>query len=478
VAHEVLLPQLGESVDEGVVVAWLVEVGDTVDEDQPLLELATDKVDTEIPAPVAGTVVELRADVDEAIAVGAVIAVIDDGSPSVDTPAPPTTTPATTSPTTSTKSDGTPAPASGATARQPAGAAGSPTARLRAGGDRPPASPLAKRLLADAGIDLADVTPTRSDGHVLAADARAAVANPPRSRGTRPPASPLAKRLLADAGIDLADVTPTRNDGHVLAADARAAVEDAARAPRPSIASGDDRSDTVALDERDLARAATAMQGLREAAQLTAVVEADLGRTMHLVVANTDAVRRAHDVTVSPATVVARALCLTLPRHPTLNARVDLRAGTATHRRGVDLGLEVDTDAGTVHAAVPGAGDYDLVGLARNVGRAADRAHTGQVAPQGEPASFTLVDDHSRGTLVATPLLRPGQVAVLSLGAVTKRPAVGTVGFTEAVTVQWTADLCLTYDHRLADGADAARFLQDLCWVLAHHDLTSELRLP
>jgi pyruvate dehydrogenase E2 component (dihydrolipoamide acetyltransferase) len=453
---EIPLPQLGESVTEGVITQWLVAVGDTVAVDQPLVEISTDKVDTEIPSPVAGVVTELRAAVDETVDVGQVIVVVTEGAdgaaPAAAPAAPaPAATPAPAAPAAPAATVTPAAPA----ATTPAVAAPAPPARApvapAASAPRSAAgivaSPLVRRLLADAGLSAADLTGTGPGGRVTREDAERAIAAGVRpagagSRGARPGA-PVRERPEA---------SPVQVDF------------------------GSAREVVQPLERIRKAIASSMLRSLQTTAQLTAAVEVDMTAIMRLRESAKDAFRAAHGVGLSPFTLIARAVCAVLPRHPALNASIDTEAGTVTYHGFVNLGIAVDTDRGLLVPNIKDAQRLDVPGMARAIADAAERSRAKQLTPDDiGGGTFTVTNTGSRGTLFDTPILNPPEAAILATCAIEKRPVVVDDGMGDAIAIRWMSYLCLTYDHRLIDGADAARFLADLKYELEVGDPSAEL---
>jgi pyruvate dehydrogenase E2 component (dihydrolipoamide acetyltransferase) len=407
---EVTLPQLGESVTEGVIAAWLVAIGDVVRADQPLAEVSTDKVDTAIPSPVAGTVAELRAEVDATVRVGEVIAVIRttdaaDGAP----PAPAQAAPA--------PAQAAPAPAQAAPAPPPVAVAPAPAAAAPPGGPGRVTSPLVRRELRRSGVSPARAAATGPGGRLTRSDvARAAQAG---------------SEAIAAPGT----VVP------------------------------------VSRVRRAIAAAMTS--SLATAAQLTSVVEADVSDLMALRADRRDAFRSRHGLDLSPLPLIARAVCRTLTRHPRLNASIDLEAGTIVHHADVNLGIAVDTDRGLLVPNLKRAQLLDVTGLALGIADVAERARSRRLLPDDVAGgTFTLTNTGSRGTLFDTPILNPPEVAILGTGLIERRPVVDPDG---AIVARWRVHLALTYDHRLVDGADAARFLTDVRDALGAPELVDEL---
>jgi pyruvate dehydrogenase E2 component (dihydrolipoamide acetyltransferase) len=419
---EVQLPQLGESVTEGIITAWLVKPGDTVSVDQPIVEISTDKVDTEIPSPVAGTITELRADVDATVQVGQVIVVIDEtAAPASTAPAAPAPAPAPAAPAApAAKAPAAPAAAPRVVASSPV-AVGSARVAVR--------SPLIRRMLAAAGIPTSAARPTGPAGVVTRADA---------------------ERALQSRGAAGARGRTPRFDG------ARRVIEPISRIRR--------------------AIAASMLRSLQTTAQLTAAVEVDVTALMNLREMHKDAFRAQHGVGLSPLPMIARVACEVLGRHPVLNSSIDTDAGTVTYHDYVNLGIAVDTDRGLLVPNIKDAQSLDVTAMALAIGDVANRSRDRTLTPDDiSGGTFTITNTGSRGTLFDTPILNPPEVAILATCAIEKRPIVVDDGVSDSVAIRWMTYLCLSYDHRMVDGADAARFLTELKEALETMDLTSEV---
>jgi pyruvate dehydrogenase E2 component (dihydrolipoamide acetyltransferase) len=426
---EVQLPQLGESVTEGIITAWLVSPGDTVTVDQPIVEVSTDKVDTEIPSPVAGTVAELRAAVDETVQVGQVIAVItaDDTATPATPAAAPTATPAA-------------APAPAAPAPAPAPAAPAPTAPAPA-----PAPATAK-------------------------------AAAPRADGRAVLTSPLVRRMLTTAGVPAGKVTASGAGGRISRADAARAIAGRGLPGATGVDFGGAREKVEPLTRIRRAIADSMMRSLQTTAQLTAAVEADVTSIMHLRERHKDTFRAAHGVSLSPLAMISRIVVDVLRRHPAVNASIDTEAGTVTYHDYVNLGVAVDTERGLLVPNIKDAQALDVGSMARAIGDLAMRTRERRVTPDDiSGGTFTITNTGSRGTLFDTPILNPPEAAILATCAIEKRPVVIEDELGESVAIRWMTYLCLTYDHRLVDGADAARFLSEVKEQLATVDLSAEV---
>jgi pyruvate dehydrogenase E2 component (dihydrolipoamide acetyltransferase) len=492
---EVELPQLGESVEEGVITAWLVEVGDTVEVDQPIVEISTDKVDTEIPSPVAGTVQELKAAVDDTIAVGSVIAVIGEGDTadsgdddtSDDDSAQATSDDRGDSDTSDDDTDSTESTDDHggddrgdqeATDQADAGSAPSATERATPAGEDPVSSggddqvvgskaltsPLVRRLLREAGLTPEQVEGSGPGGRITREDAERAI-----ERGGEAPA--------AEETATPAPAAAPQPGGVVPAPVVQAPPDRSRPAASPTqVDFGGERTVTQDLSRVRKAIARSMMASLSTTAQLTAAVEVDLTSIMHLRAAKKDAFKAQEGASLSPLPLIARAVCMVMPRHPVMNSSIDTDAGTVTFHRNINLGMAVDTERGLLVPNVKDAQDLTVAALARRIGDLASRARSKKLQPDEiSGGTFTITNTGSVGTLFDTPILNPPEVGILATAAIEKRPVVVSDAYGDSIAIRWMSYLCLSYDHRMVDGADAARFLQDLKYVLETHDFTTEL---
>ena len=218
------------------------------------------------------------------------------------------------------------------------------------------------------------------------------------------------------------------------------------------------------------------MESLHATAQLTAAVEVDMTAIMNLRAAVKDDFKSREGASLSPLPFICRAVTMTLPRHPTVNASMDLDAGTATFHNFINLGIAVDTDRGLLVPNIKNAQDLTIAGLARQIADVAKRTRDKKLQPDEiSGATFTVTNTGSRGTLFDTPILNAPEIAILAACAIEKRPVVVSDAYGDSIAIRWMTYLCMTYDHRMLDGADAARFLQDLKWVLEQHDFRDEV---
>jgi len=476
----VKMPQLGESVSEGTVTRWLKAEGDNVDADEPLLEVSTDKVDTEIPSPASGVLTSIIVAEDETVDVGTELAIIDAaGAASAPaTSAPATTTPAASTPAAAAAPAPVPEPAPAAAAEsapepEPAAPAAPPPAAPAAaaapaapaaaaapaadGADAGGASyvtPLVRRLAAEHDIDLATVTGTGVGGRIRKQDVLEAASRSPAPAATAQPA---------------ATATPTQ-----------ATPAPAARpAPKAGEPGGPARGTTEKLSRLRQVIAERMVESLQVSAQLTTVVEADItaiARLRERAKADFEA-REGVKLTYTP--FFALAICEALREHPVVNASIDLEGGTVTYHDTVHLGVAVDTPRGLLVPVLKDASDLNLAGIARKIDDLATRTRNNHITPDElGGGTFTLTNTGSRGALFDTPILNQPQVGILGTGAVVKRaividdPVAG-----EVIGVRYMVYLALTYDHRMVDGADAARFLTTVKARLEAGDFEADLGL-
>jgi pyruvate dehydrogenase E2 component (dihydrolipoamide acetyltransferase) len=579
----VSMPQLGESVTEGTVTRWLKREGDRVEADEPLLEVSTDKVDTEIPSPVSGVLRGITVAEDETVAVGAELAVIDEeGSAGAAAPAAGAAAPAAEAAPTADSSapdvaqetgaaaqgdgsrgyDGSryqqpyeqpapqaaaaqaptaeyeqqeqaappaaappPAPPPAAPGYQPAAApapaqppaaapaqhefaggppadAGTPGAaapdaaapadgagsRLASGGQGPYVTPLVRKLATEHGIDLGTVAGTGVGGRIRkqdvldaarvmrgagsAAPAAAADGTPQSAAPPAPAATPPAPAAAPAAPVAPPPAAPP-------AAAAPAAAAQPAPPARREIVPSSLRGRTEKLSRSRQVIAQRMVESLQTSAQLTTVVEADVTAIARLRDRAKAAFETREGVKLTFLPFFALATVEALKVHPKLNAVIDMASGQVTYHDAEHLGIAVDTERGLIVPVIRNAGDLNIAGLARKIADLAERTRAGQVNPdEVSGGTFTLTNTGSRGALFDTPIINQPQVGILGTGSVVKRavvvedPALG-----EVIAVRSMVYLALTYDHRLVDGADAARFLATMKSRLEEGAFETELGL-
>ncbi|MGW0433818.1 2-oxoglutarate dehydrogenase, E2 component, dihydrolipoamide succinyltransferase [Micromonospora sp. NPDC003197] len=473
----VKMPALGESVTEGTVTRWLKEVGDTVEVDEPLLEVSTDKVDTEIPSPAAGTLLEIKVAQDDTAEVGAALAVIGAaGAAPAAQPAQPAA-PQAEAPKAEAPKPAAPAPAAPAKAEAKPSTAGA-------------------NYAAPAPATEKSGQPTRTEQAEQPAAARAAApaVAPATGEDAAGYVTPLVRKLASEHGVDLSTVNGTGVGGRIRKQDvldaaerakaaaakpaapaAPATAKEPAAKPQPSPM----RGRTEKLPRIRAVIAKRMQESLHETAQLTTVIEVDVTKVAQLRARAKDAFLQRHGVKLSFMPFFALAAIEALQTYPVVNARMDLDAGTITYPEAEHLGIAVDTDRGLMVPVIHNSGDLNLAGLARRIADLAERTRTNKISPDEiAGATFTLTNTGSRGALFDTPIVPAPQSAMLGTGAVVKRPVVITdPELGEVIVPRSMVYLALSYDHRLIDGADAARFLSAIKERLEGGNFEAELGL-
>jgi pyruvate dehydrogenase E2 component (dihydrolipoamide acetyltransferase) len=484
----ITMPALGESVTEGTVTRWLKQVGDSVEVDEPLLEVSTDKVDTEIPSPVAGTLTEIVVAEDETVPVGAPLAIIGGGGGTSAAPeqsAPQHAAPQEAAPQEAAPQEAQVEPAQAEPAqaepaqaepeRAPTQAAPSPqqmpaapaqpAAAPSGGGDDDSSAyvtPLVRKLASEHSIDLSSVQGTGVGGRIRKQDildaatakADAAKADAARAEAER---SAAAERTAAAAPVAAASAAVESTPAPAVAGPSSTRTT----AVEVSPAAAALRGKTEKLSRLRKVIATRMVESLQTSAQLTTVVEVDVTRIARLrQLAKADFEAR-HGVKLSFLPFFALAAVEALQAHPTVNSSLDMDAGTVTYNEAEHLGIAVDTDRGLLVPVIHDAGDLNLAGMARRIGDLAARTRENKVSPDElGGGTFTLTNTGSRGALFDTPIINQPQSAILGTGAVVKRAVViDDPDLGELITPRSMVYLALSYDHRIVDGADAARFL-------------------
>ncbi|HET8665440.1 MAG TPA: 2-oxoglutarate dehydrogenase, E2 component, dihydrolipoamide succinyltransferase [Nocardioides sp.] len=443
----VRLPELGESVTEGTVTRWLKQVGDEVAMDESLLEVSTDKVDTEIPSPAAGTLLEIKVNEDETVDVGAELAVIgsgDAGAPTAEA--------------------------------QPAAPQERPQERPQEQAAEPaPESPAPEQPAPEQPAASAPEAPARPAPEQPAAEA------PSGGRDSASYVTPLVRKMAAQHGVDLASVTGTGVGGRIRKQDVldAAAKQAEQAAPAPAAAAAPStaapqapgapvpsplRGKTEPMTRLRKVIAQRMVESLHVSAQLTTVVEVDVTSIARLRDSVKADFATREGVKLSFMPFFAKAAIDALKAHPSLNAAIDTEKGEVTYFDVENLAIAVDTERGLLTPVIKEAGDLSIAGLARKIADVAERTRTNKITPDElSGGTFTLTNTGSRGALFDTPIINQPQVAILGTGAVVKRPVViDDPNLGETIAVRHMAYLALTYDHRLVDGADAARFLTEV----------------
>jgi pyruvate dehydrogenase E2 component (dihydrolipoamide acetyltransferase) len=441
----VLMPELGESVTEGTVTRWLKKVGDTVEVDEPLVEVSTDKVDTEIPSPVAGTLLSITAEEDDTVPVGGELAKIGEaGAAAAEEPAPKPAPPAEAEPAPPPKAEPKPEPeakpepapepkpeAAPQPGPQPAAAATPSGPSAEAG---PYVTPLVRKLANENNIDLATVKGTGVGGRIRKQDVLAAA-----EAKKAPPARE----------------APAAEEAPVASTKAPAA------APTPAAALAHLRGTTQKASRIRQLTAKKTRESLQATAQLTQTHEVDVTKIVALRATAKARFAEQEGVNLTFLPFFARAAIDALKTHPNVNASYNEETKEITYYDAEHLGIAVDTDQGLLSPVIHNAGDLSLAGLARAIADIAARARSGDLKPDElSRGTFTITNIGSQGALFDTPILVPPQAAMLGTGAIVKRPRVVVdSNGNESIGVRSICYLPLTYDHRLIDGADAGRFM-------------------
>ena len=411
----ITMPALGESVSEGTVTRWLKGVGDSVAVDEALLEVSTDKVDTEIPSPVAGTIISIDVPVDTTVPVGARLAVVG-GAGAVSAPV----TPATPAPVVAAPVVAAPVVAAPVVAAQPLDAY---------------VTPIVRKLASELGVNLASVTGTGVGGRIRKEDVQSAA----------PKAAP--------AAVASAPTVSTPSAAPATAPAQRSAV---------TVPVSPLRGTTVKMSRLRKVIAARMVESLQVSAQLTTVIEVDVTKIARLRDRSKATFEAREGVKLSFLPFFAVSVCEALKQHPVLNSSVE--DDQVIYHGAEHLGIAVDTERGLLVPVIHSAGDLNMGGIARKISDLAARTRENKVTPDElGGGTFTLTNTGSRGALFDTPIINQPQVAILGLGAVVKRPMVvrGEDGG-ETIAIRSMVYLGLSYDHRVVDGADAARFLVTL----------------
>ncbi|MET9597270.1 2-oxoglutarate dehydrogenase, E2 component, dihydrolipoamide succinyltransferase [Streptomyces sp. NPDC006459] len=469
---DVVLPALGESVTEGTVTRWLKQVGESIEADEPLLEVSTDKVDTEIPAPVSGTLLEILVGEDETAEVGARLAVIGAAGAA----------PAAPAPAAAPAPEAAPAPA--AAPAPEAAPAPAPAAPVAAPAPVAPAAPVAAPAPVQAAAPVAAPAPVTP-----AAPAPAAA---PASAGDEAAyVTPLVRKLASESGVNLSTVSGTGVGGRIRKQDVLAAAEAAkaaAAAPAPAAAApaakapaaavSELRGQTVKMTRMRKVIGDNMMKALHSQAQLSSVVEVDITKIMKLREKAKGAFLAREGVKLSPMPFFVKAAAQALKAHAVVNARINEDEGTITYFDSENIGIAVDSEKGLMTPVIKGAGDLNLAGISKATADLAAKVRGNKITPDElSGATFTISNTGSRGALFDTVIVPPNQVAILGIGATVKRPVVIETAEGTNIGIRDMTYLTLSYDHRLVDGADAARYLSAVKAILEAGEFEVELGL-
>jgi 2-oxoglutarate dehydrogenase E2 component (dihydrolipoamide succinyltransferase) len=512
----VTMPRLGESVTEGTVTRWLKQEGEQVEADEPLLEVSTDKVDTEIPAPASGVLSSIRVGEDETVEVGVELAVIEDAAGGGGAPAQQEQAPAEEATDEAAQQEveqrQEQAPQAEEPQQEPQQAPQQPAAQeqqappqqqapqQQAPPQEQPRQQVSQQQAPPVQQPPQQPAPQQASPQQPAAQQPA----PPQGDGGGEDSgayvTPLVRKLAAEHGVDLAGIKGTGVGGRIRKQDVLEAARSRQPEPAPQeqpqpVGSSDGRAVQVtspvssapgpaspaAVETQPAPRvepsplrgktekmsrlrsviARRMVESLQVSAQLTTVVEVDVTRVARLRQQAKADFERREGVKLSFLPFFAIATVEALKQHPGVNASIDTEAGTITYHEAEHLGIAVDTDRGLLVPVIHDAGDLNLGGMARKIADLAERTRSNKVSPDElGGGTFTLTNTGSRGALFDTPIINQPQVGILGTGSVVKRPVVvDDPDLGEVIAVRSMVYLALTYDHRIVDGADAARFL-------------------
>jgi pyruvate dehydrogenase E2 component (dihydrolipoamide acetyltransferase) len=470
-ATEVTLPELGESVTEGTVSRWLKQIGESVKNDEPLLEVSTDKVDTEIPSPTAGTLLEIRVQEDETVEVGAVLAVIGEAGAAAPAQETPRQAAPESAPQAPPEPQPTPEPAReperpqaepkvvAATAKEdprpeqhgPAGTTPPSPSPVVSDSDSTYVTPLVRKLAKEHDVDLGSLNGTGVGGRIRKQDVLAAAE---------------AAKQAAAAPAAQAPAAP--------AAAAPAAAAPGAPAAVPEVSTLRGTTEKMSRLRQTIAK--RMVESLQVAAQLTATVEVDLTAISQIRAKAKDDFKKREGASLSYLPFIAMAAIEALKAYPKLNATIDTEERTITYPDAEHLGIAVDTEKGLLVPVIKDAGDLNIGGLAKRIADLAARTRQNKVTPDElTGGTFTITNYGSAGTLMDTPIINQPQVAILGTGALVKRPVViSDPRLGQVIAIRDMMYLSVSYDHRLVDGAVAARFLSTLKARLEGGDFGAE----
>jgi pyruvate dehydrogenase E2 component (dihydrolipoamide acetyltransferase) len=483
-ATQVSLPELGESVTEGTVSRWLKQVGDSVQADEPLLEVSTDKVDTEIPSPASGTLLEIRVQEDETVGVGAVLAVIGEaGAAAGSSPE--------AAPKPAPEAEPQPEPQREPEPQPEPEAEHEPEAE-----PEPEPQPEAEPKVAAPGAKEDGRPEQRSPAGATSA------ARPTVNDSDTTYVTPLVRKLAKEHDVDLASLNGTGVGGRIRKQDVLAAAEaakqaaaaQASEAPAPEAqaepAAGAPpqapaaeistlRGTTEKMSRLRQTIAKRMVESLQVAAQLTATVEVDMTAISQIRAKVKDDFKKREGATLSYLPFIATAAVEALKSYPKLNATIDTEERTITYPDAEHLGIAVQTERGLLVPVIRDAGDLNISGLAKRIADLAARTRQNKVTPDELiGGTFTITNYGSAGTLMDTPIINQPQVAILGTGALVKRPVViSDARLGEVIAIRDMMYLSLSYDHRLIDGAEAAQFLSTLKARLEEGDFGAEFGL-
>ena len=489
-AEDVTMPELGESVTEGTITQWLKKVGDEVEVDEPLLEVSTDKVDTEIPSPVAGTLVEILAEEDDTVDVGEVIARIGDAE------AASSSDDSDDTDDSADEDEDKDADKSEEKDEKKSSDEDEKEDKKADKAEKDDSSEAAKEVTSsEKPSEVEDKSGKTEPGHGSSSEP---------SEGNLPYVTPLVRKLADKHNVDLSTIEGTGVGGRIRKQDvlaaaeggqqggshAKAATDNSPAAKAAAVAGPRASSFKVDPDKQGLRgttkrvnrireiTAKTTLESLHSAAQLTQVHEVDMTRVSELRKENKKAFADKHGVNLTYLPFFAKAIVEALVTHPNVNASYDAGTKEMTYHGKVNLGIAVDTKDGLLSPVIHDAQDMSLVELAKAIVDIADRARNKKLKPHDlSGGTFTISNIGSEGALTDTCILVPPQAAMIGTGAIVKRPVVLSEDNGEAIGIRDMVYLPITYDHQVIDGADAGRFMSTVRDRLENIDFTEDLEL-
>ena len=475
---EVTLPALGESVTEGTVTRWLKEVGEQIEVDEPLLEVSTDKVDTEVPSPVAGTLLEIKVQEDEDAEVGQVLAIVGDESDA-------------SSDDSSSDDSGESKGASDEQIEDAATEADSGENTEEAAEDKAPAKKEDPKD--EPKKEESKPAPKQDDS---SSEKPKSTSGPSEAAGY---VTPLVRKLAREKGVDLSTLSGTGVGGRIRKQDVLAAAEESSKASEtkdqsvdmaPAVAGGtEEKSAAPAVDAKRgttekaprirMTIAKRMRESLDVSAQLTQVTEVDMTRVAQLRNKAKDQFQKREGAKLTFLPFFAKAVAEALQAHPVLNATFKESEKEIVYNGSEDIAIAVDTPRGLLVPVIKNAGDLNLGGLSKQIAELGAAAKDGSISPdQLTGGTFTITNIGSFGALFDTPIINQPQVAILGTGTIVKRPMVVTdADGNDTIAIRHMCYLSLTYDHRLVDGADAGRFLSTMKKRLEEGHFESEVGL-
>ncbi len=419
------MPQMGESIAEGTIVRWIKKVGDTVDRDEPLFEISTDKVDAEIPSPAAGVLTAIAVKEGETVPVNSVVATIGvagevAAAPAAAPPAAAKPAPSGNGSKHSAQADGTPgatvqSPPSPSTTNPPPVAEASPAPVASEGGDRHKSSPLVRKIAKEHNVDIGQIAGSGIGGRVTKQDILGFIDNGPSTQSARPMSEPT---------------------------------------PQPVARMGGDQIEKMSVMRKKIAEHMVLSK--RTSAHVYSVFEVNYSRVDQIRKAKKDEYER-QGVKLTYTSFIAKVAVDCLRRHKTINASID--GDNIIYRNDINLGIAVALENGLIVPVIKGAGEKNTLGLSRSIQDIADRARAKKLNPEEvQNGTFTITNPGNFGAQFGLPIINQPQVAILGVGTIEKRAVV----IDDAIAIRLMGYLTLGYDHRLVDGAVADQFMAEV----------------